>query len=91
MERAQSSVQPLLHASVDEPREESGPQRNDGPPSTNATTNTPGDFGGISPLHANETRDELGRFGHGSPLLTYEEPSIQPLFNDGDIELNMAP
>jgi hypothetical protein len=90
MERAHSPVQPLLYA-----RDEHGRQNNDGPLPTNVTTGTPENFGenvgDVSPLRGNEARDEPGRFGHGSPLPTDEEPSIQVLLNDGDIEMDLVP
>lgn len=91
MERAPSSIQPLHHASSNDPTEEPGHQRKDSLPPTNVTTDSRVNFGDVSPLHANESRGEPDHFARGNSLPADEQWSEQPLLNDGDIEMDVAP
>lgn len=90
MERDLLSIQPLLHISGNDPREEPACVHYDGLPPKNEATDDSGHFGDVSPLRANEVRVELGHFGHGSPLLVNEEPLGKITLEGGDIEMNEA-
>jgi hypothetical protein len=91
MEQAQSSARLLLHAGDDDQGEEPGRLRNDAIPIVNGPTNDTGDFGDVSPLHANEDRDEPERSDRDNTLPALNRPLRHPLINGYDIEMNERP
>lgn len=91
MEQAQSSALSLLHAGDTDLREESGRLRDNGIPIGFGSTNDPGNFGDVSPLHANEGIDDPERTNRGSPQPAINGPLAHPLLNGYDIGMNEGP
>jgi hypothetical protein len=91
MEQAQSSAQSLLHAGDIDLGEESGRLRDNSIPIGFGSKIDPGNFGDVSPLHANEGIDDPERTDSGSKQPAINGPLAHPLLNGYDIEMNEVP
>lgn len=91
MEQVQSSAQSLLHAGETSLVEDSGDLRDSSIPIGFDSTNDPGNFGDVSPLHANERIDDPEHTDRGSPRPAINGSLAYSLLNGFDIEMNEGP
>lgn len=91
IEQAQSSAQSLLHAGDTNLGEESECLRDKGIPIGFGSTNDPGNFSYVNPLHANEGIDDPERTNRGSPQPAFNGPLAHPLLNGYNTKMNEGP